>query len=103
MSLFGIVVFLAVVLACFFVPPLVRWQKDAKWLTAKRFFAGSVAVGLLVATLEAVFWGAIGPKGAFQREIFFLWLGTSVYWVPLLAIRITQLGMKERRLYATAS
>ncbi|PHO04682.1 hypothetical protein CSC82_08575 [Rhodobacteraceae bacterium 4F10] len=101
MSLFNFLSFLAIVLSCFFVPSFFRWRKDVNWLSAKRFFAGAIAVGFLLACLQFSFWGAIGPKWAFLREVAFLWLGTAIYWGPLLIIRIAQLVMRERRQYAS--
>ena len=88
-----------VLLVPFTVPAMLPRRAAGEWIAAKRFGLTSVAVAAALIPIQILFL-PMGPMRLLPIDVILLWLGTAVYWVPLLILRLVQLGLRERREFA---
>ncbi|MBO9451888.1 hypothetical protein J7426_16555 [Tropicibacter sp. R16_0] len=97
MSFYAGTVSVAVFLICFWVPSWETLSERKGHLAIKRFVAGAVAVAIGVISIQFVFEALeltyVGPG-----DRVFLVIAAMLCAMPLLAIRIAQLSVRERRL-----
>ncbi|KAE9632403.1 hypothetical protein [Parasedimentitalea maritima] len=89
-------VVLVVLVTCFFAPSWMEDRQDRDWLGVKRMLLGIAAVWIaLSATL--ILFHLFGAAVVLRLDFLFLFLSSSVYWIPFLLIRVIQLGLRDRK------
>lgn len=92
---FTIATTLVVLLVPFWAPTLVKTGHSPMRSAALRFSIGALAIAAALLPIHlAVF--PIGPIRLLPLDLGFLWLGAAPFWVPLLAVRVIQLGLRDR-------
>ena len=88
-----------VLLLPFTVPAMLPRRSTTEWIGVKRFVLVSVAIAAALIPVQLLFL-PMGPWRLLPIDLVVLWLGTAVYWMPLLVLRLVQLGLRERREFA---
>lgn len=96
MSIPGLVVVLVVLITCFFAPGWVPYRPDRGWIGVKRILCGTAAVWIALAVTLILF-HVLNVTVVLRSDFVFLFIGASLYWIPLLLIRVIQLGLRDRK------
>ncbi|MBY5935427.1 hypothetical protein KUV51_20640 [Tateyamaria omphalii] len=86
---------LVILLVPFWAPTLVRTGQSPILTAAMRFCISALAIAAALLPIQLAFF-PLGPIRLLPLELGFLWLGAAPFWVPFLAVRVIQLGLKDR-------
>lgn len=100
MTLFSIFMFALILGLCFVLPSALPVPQDAAWKGLKRFALSALGIGIILGVTNWTYFLILGDPVLGRRfpfTVLVAWIGTAIYWAPLLAIRVIQIAVRERQ------